>query len=194
MNLLLPGMQKLPKGVAEAYDAISPCTKYRYDLRYKLADVAGDRRVLFCMLNPSTATKEESDPTLCACMDFARAWKCAWLQIVNAYAFRATDPDELRTAHDPIGPDNDAFIAAATTQADLRVCAWGRHVGHERAVDVTRLLRGIHSRPVERIVPAGELRHDGHRLFALVINKDGTPKHPLYIKRTTPLIPFEEAL
>ena len=47
------------------------------------------------MLNPSTADATEDDPTIRACMAFAERWECGWLDVVNLYAFRATDPADL---------------------------------------------------------------------------------------------------
>jgi hypothetical protein len=51
---------------------ISDCGRYRYSLTRSWAD--GDNRVVFVMLNPSTADAEVDDPTIRRCIGFAKAW------------------------------------------------------------------------------------------------------------------------
>jgi hypothetical protein len=93
---------------------------------------------------------------------------CTHVDVVNLYAYRATDPSELWAAtDDPVGPMNDWWIAQTCRGADLVVCAWGGNAMPSRVMDVQQ--------------------HLPRKLYALVINKDRTPKHPLYIKRDTPL-------
>jgi hypothetical protein len=77
------------------------------------------------MLNPSTADATEDDPTIRRCVGFARRERCGVLEVVNLFAFRATNPQALRSAPDPVGPANDRFIEKAVERADLIVVAWG---------------------------------------------------------------------
>lgn len=149
---------------------ISDCGKYRYKLsrRTKVAQLSDDgKRVVWVMLNPSTADATTNDRTIEAVLDFSARWMCTRVDVVNLYAYRATDPSELWRTDDPVGPDNDQWIARTCSGADLVVCAWGGNAMPDRTMAVDRIL----PRP----------------LWALVINKDRTPKHPLYIKRDTPL-------
>jgi hypothetical protein len=102
---------------------LSPCGTYRYLLGRRVGE--GDRTALFMMLNPSTADATEDDPTIRRCTGFARREGCGVLEVVNLFAYRATDPAELRTAPDPVGPANDHHIKAALGRVALVVVAWG---------------------------------------------------------------------
>jgi len=124
-------------------------------------------RVLFVMLNPSTADEHVLDPTLRRCSGFAQAWGFHGFEVVNLFGLKSTDPDALRAPGvDPVGPDNDRTIleVATSPRVDLIVCAWGKHGRQlERDRRVLTMLRG-----------------QGLLLTALGFNKDGTPVHPLY--------------
>ena len=151
------------KGDARSEAVYSPCETYRYMLT-RVWDAAGPK-ALFVMLNPSTATEVQNDPTVERCERRARALGFGAFRVTNIFAFRATDPRVMRAAADPVGPGNDAAIAASAPWADLIVCAWGTHGAH--------LGRGP---AVERL-----LRATGRPLHHLGLSKDGHPRHPLYI-------------
>jgi hypothetical protein len=151
------------KGDARSEAVYSPCESYRY-LLTRVWGAAGPK-ALFVMLNPSTATEVQNDPTVERCERRARALGFGAFRVTNIFAFRATDPRVMRAAADPVGPGNDAAIAASAPWADLIVCAWGAHGAH--------LGRGP---AVERL-----LRATGRPLHHLGLSKDGHPRHPLYI-------------
>ena len=90
---------------------LSPCGAYRYLLTRRFGP--GKKLATFVMLNPSTADAERDDATIRKCVGFARSWGCAGLQVVNLFAFRATDPTDLRMADDPVGPENDVWLGRA---------------------------------------------------------------------------------
>jgi len=159
---------------------ISADGKYRYHLYRRIA--AGGRIATFIMLNPSTADGDVDDPTIRKCLGFCRHWACGELHVVNLFAFRATEPSDMRNADDPIGPDNfDCVrhaVAKAVNQVDpgLRgfvVCAWGTH-GSYRAQDETVL--GW----IENVC----------KPQALGLTRHGHPRHPLYVPYTVNLVPF----
>lgn len=150
------------KGDAASVAVYSPCERYRY----ALTRVWGTGpRVLFVMLNPSTATEVQNDPTVERCERRARALGYGGFRVCNIFAWRDTDPRAMRAAADPVGPANDAAIRDGALWADAIVCAWGTHGAH--------LDRG---RQVEAL-----LRATGRTLTHLGLSKDGHPKHPLYI-------------
>ena len=151
------------KGDAPSTAVYSDCERYRYSL-VRTWDTAG-RKALFVMLNPSTATEVQNDPTVERCERRARALGFGSFCVTNIFAWRNTDPKEMRRAEDPIGPENDATIAEYAFWADQIVCAWGTHGAH--------LSRGP---AVERV-----LRDTGRDLYHLGLSKAGHPKHPLYI-------------
>ncbi|MEX5727701.1 hypothetical protein Ga0609869_001054 [Rhodovulum iodosum] len=151
------------KGDAASEAVYSDCEAYRY-LLTRVWDPAG-RRALFVMLNPSTATEVQNDPTVERCERRARALGFGAFRVTNIFAYRATDPKLMRAAPDPVGPGNDAAIAQSAPWADQIVCAWGAHGAHlDRGPEVERLLRAT-----------------GLPLFHLGLTKAGHPRHPLYI-------------
>jgi len=135
------------------------------------------RRVNFLMLNPSTATEVQNDPTVERCERRARALGFGAFRVTNIFALRATDPRDMRAAADPIGAGNDAAILEAADWATQVVCAWGTHGAH--------IGRGI---AVEAL-----LRPTGVPLLHLGLSKAGHPKHPLYISYTTQPEPWHPA-
>ena len=128
--------------------------------------------MVFVGLNPSTADEEADDPTIRRCVGFARDWGFARLDVVNIYAFRATDPRALWAADDPVGPENDRVLAQVVGSADLVVAAWGVQARRDRVRD----LAGILAR-----VP----------LYALGVAKEGAPRHPLYVRADAQPAPYE---
>jgi hypothetical protein len=146
-------------GITAASALLSPCGRYRYELRRTWADgaVCG-----WIMCNPSTADAHDDDPTIRRCVRFARRWGYGGIVVRNIYALRATDPAALRRDREPVGPDNDRHLLRAAADP-LTVCAWGNHAANRGA------------RLVNVLTAAGA------RLRCLVHNAHGTPKHPLYL-------------
>ena len=148
---------------------LSECLSYRYILSRRMGE--SSRVVAFIGLNPSTADATRDDPTIRRCIGFAKRWDAGLLLMVNLFALRSTNPDALKTHFEPIGPENDDWIDRAVSMSDIAVAAWGNNgalLG--RATTVRR-------------------RFDG-RLKALVLTKAGMPKHPLYVRADTTVIPF----
>lgn len=141
----------------------SDCERYRYTLTREW-DGAG-RKVAFVMLNPSTATEVQNDPTVERCERRARALGFGAFRVCNIFAWRDTDPFQMKKAAEPIGAANDAAIVEACQWADTVVAAWGTHGAHlQRGPQVETLMRTV-----------------GKPLYHLGLSKAGHPKHPLYI-------------
>ena len=142
---------------------ISDCNKYRYELHREWDKKKG--KVLFIMLNPSTADADNNDLTTIRCMNFAKKWGYGGIMIGNIYPFRAKRPKDLRkwldeaklTADFNAAHENIKHVETMAEQADMIVCAWGcNHPGVPEWVD-----------------ELGDL-------FYLELCKDNiTPKHPL---------------
>ena len=81
---------------------------YRYTLWREWDSNKG--YVNFLMLNPSVADEEIPDRAIARCVAFAKAWGYGAIRVTNLFAFRATDPDEMKAAAAPIGSENDAAI------------------------------------------------------------------------------------
>lgn len=154
---------------------ISADGRYRYRLERSVSDVPGPT-VAFVMLNPSTADAEKDDPTIRRCIGFAERLGFSRLVVVNLFALRATDPSALLADPDPEGPDNIDYLRTARVDYDLCIAAWGAH----RAI---RRLSAQASYWLGDIPPA-------KGLVALGLTKDGAPRHPLYLKADSPLIPW----
>ena len=73
---------------------ISDCGKYRYELHREWDKKK--RKVLFIMLNPSTACGVTDDLTTIRCMNFAKKWGYGGIMIGNIYPFRAKKPKDLK--------------------------------------------------------------------------------------------------
>ena len=110
---------------------ISDCGKYRYELHREWDKKKG--KVLFIMLNPSTADGLNNDLTTIRCMNFAKKWGYGGIMIGNIYPFRAKRPKDLRKWIKGYGDlynfdeceDNRDHVNDMAQQADLIVCAWG---------------------------------------------------------------------
>lgn len=147
---------------------ISECGRYRYSLTRRWGEGA---TCCFVMLNPSTADAEVDDPTIRRCIGFAQREGYGALEVVNLFAYRATDPKRLRNTPDPIGPENNQHLAQAFDKAGLIVAAWGAHGSfHSRNQVVRRMLNG--------------------RSMCLGTTAKGEPKHPLYLAKNAPLMPW----
>jgi len=120
----------------------------------------------FLMLNPSTADEVKNDPTVERCERRARATTgVGGLEVINIFAYCATDPEEMKAQPDPVGPDNDKHILEAATKAQMVICAWGKHGQHmNRGRQVAEMLA-----------------KSGIEMYCLKVNCDGFPAHPLYI-------------
>jgi hypothetical protein len=148
--------------MTQAGAKFSRCRRWRYLLWRKWSDgpVAN-----FLMLNPSTADELKLDPSCTRARNYAEQWSFGALVVTNLFGWRATDPDHMKAARDPVGRGNDGAILRAARDADLVVCAWGNHGLYlERAAEVTRMLRD-----------------SGVRLHVLRLNGCGEPAHPLYL-------------
>ena len=99
---------------------VSQCGAYRWHLT-RLVDnnIFQGGRLLFVMLNPSTADAETDDPTLRRCIGYSRAWGYGGLAVVNLFGLRTTDPRELRRHADPVGRRNDDYVLAAIRSVDV---------------------------------------------------------------------------
>ena len=141
----------------------SPCRRWRYLLWRRWDEKLPVAN--FLMLNPSTADEHKLDPTCARARDYAERWGYGALIVTNVFGWRATDPDDMKAAKDPVGPGNDAAIVQAAKESALVVCAWGNHGAFlERSSRVRALLN---KNKIE--------------LHSLRLNANGEPAHPLYL-------------
>jgi len=150
---------------------ISECLSYRYMLSRKWSE--DNRTILFCMLNPSTADANLDDPTIRRCIGFAKEWQYDQMIVVNLYALRTPNPKELWPHINPIGDENDFYLQQLASEHIDIVCAWGGNAKKDRVIKVATILE-----------------NSGANLMCLGITKDGSPRHPLYLKKDQPLLPW----
>ncbi|MBT7447467.1 MAG: DUF1643 domain-containing protein [Tateyamaria sp.] len=156
------------KGDSSSTATYSECEKYRYSLT-RIWNGSG-KRVNFIMLNPSTATELQNDPTVERCERRARTLGYGSFAVTNIFAWRDTDPKAMKKASDPIGPENDASIIKQAEWANDLIAAWGTHGAHlERGSSVKSMLQ-----------------FTNQPLFHLGLSKAGHPRHPLYLPYVQP--------
>lgn len=137
--------------------------QYRYLLWRRWSDTAP--MLGFCMLNPSKADAGSEDATSTRCNNRAISLGFGGVLICNLFAYRATDPVDMKTRADPVGRHNDAALEMAFASTRTMIAAWGTHGEHRgRFHDV--------------LARAQELGRSFHHLG---LTKDGHPRHPLYV-------------
>jgi len=160
----------------------SKCGTWRYRLERSIAgDLFAGRHaeaLAFVMLNPSTATATTLDPTVRRCVGYARRDGYGRLIVGNLYAARATEPTDMLGMSDPIGPGNAGALRRIMGEGNPVVLAWGTlQDAPSSAAQQVRFVRSL----------ALEL---GTRLFCLDVCENGEPRHPLYMKKDAPLVPW----
>jgi hypothetical protein len=126
---------------------------------------------IWVLLNPATGdTERRHRPTLDRCISWSRSAGYTGLVIVNLFAFRDTDPRNLRKAPDAVGPANDEVLRVITKAGAQTIAAWGtRGRLHGRSGLVEPLLDSP---------------------MCLGITQRGEPRHPLYVSGDTKLAPW----
>lgn len=156
------------------YPAVfSPCRTYRYVLWRAWGPPP---YMMIVGLNPSTADENNDDPTIRRCIGFAKREKMGALCMTNVYAYRETDPRVMLNRSwgtNVVGPDNGRWLAECAKKAALIVCAWGKHAQGREAKSALSILR-----------------ENNQAVMCFGTNKDGTPKHPLYLAADTPLLNY----
>lgn len=146
---------------------------YRYHLWRRMTE---GPRLLFVMLNPSTADASVNDPTIRRCIRFAQREGFGRVDVVNLFAFRATNPADLFARLNgglAITTTENDMIAWAARNTDRTVVAWGAPGARvpDRVQHVLQLLP--------------------QRVWCLGMTATtGQPRHPLFVRGDEPLVPF----
>lgn len=138
----------------------SECRKYRYAL-WRIWD-NNKPFVMFIGLNPSTANENVNDPTIRRVISIAKNLGYGGVYMMNCFAYVSTDPDEL--VHNGNNLTNNRWLVHVSNKCKDIIFAWGNF----------------------KIVKDTARDFDLMTMFpnalALQINKNGSPKHPLYVK------------
>lgn len=178
---IFPAETSDPDTVQRGDDAkgavFSACGLYRYQL-WRVWDPTKPV-VVFVMLNPSKADHQKDDSTIIRCQNFAKSWNCGGVYVINLFAFRSTYPTELLQAEDPIGTSNLSYqlVTMHKRDVDSIVVAWGN----------SPIVRKLQKSSPDYLFEV----FGGLPLYHMGLSKDGTPKHPLYLKSDTLLAPFK---
>jgi len=158
---------------------ISPCGLYRYRLERVFGpSSARDATLMFVMVNASTADAETDDQTIKKCVGFAERAGYGRILVGNKFAFRSKEVSGLRSARDPIGPENDAHLRAMMLQADRVVAGWGA---------LAKLPEALRGRWKDVVRIADDV---GRLLYTIGVNDDGHPKHPQMTGYDVPITPW----
>jgi hypothetical protein len=164
-----PGLHNLD--YLEAGAKFDESGKYRYSLWRTWS--LYQPHIVYVLLNPSTADEHRNDPTLRRCIEFARAWQFGSVEVVNLFAYRAPNANELLKIYDPVGVENNYYLTQAIEQCSTVVVGWGTNgtlFGRDRQVlSMLSVMKEV---------------------YCLGATRDGHPRHPLYVKGETTLVPF----
>lgn len=162
-------MKQLTNFEHTAGATFSDCMAYRYALWREIPGTyVGQPTIAFIGLNPSTATHEETDPTVTRCRNRAKALGYHTFYMLNLFPIRSTDPRGM-LKHDMPGGDqieHEEFITPILQLAKTIICCWGNHGSH---MDQDEWMKQLLEREAKS------------KTFALAVSKGGHPKHPLYL-------------
>ena len=141
----------------------SNCFSFRYSITRTWNQLGS--KLLYILLNPSTATEKKTDPTLRRCQRRALNLGYKQFRVCNLFAFRASNPALLNSTSNIVGVHNDEILAQSITWADDIICSWGN-------------LGTIEDR---NLTVQSFLQKSGKPIYHLGLTKKQQPKHLLYI-------------
>jgi len=144
----------------------SPDGRYRYALWRVWNQIR--QPLLFIGLNPSTADHTMNDPTVTRCITRAAREGFGGLLVGNLFALVSSDPDVILKDSEAIGIATDDYLQKMIGMAGKVLCAWGSFPAAKKR-----------SETVLGMIPEP---------YCLGINRDGQPKHPLYISYGIPML------
>lgn len=148
----------------------SKCFKYRYSFTREWDK--NKKKILFILLNPSTASEIKNDATISRIETHSKNLEMGSFTVCNLFALREKNPLLLKKHKYPLGKENNNFIKINSLKADKIVCAWGNEGEYMNQSEKTkRLLLGMKQ-----------------KAYVFGLTKKDNPKHPLYLSYQTSLI------
>lgn len=173
-KIILP--EKTPAEIVEASAHMG--AHFSVDGRHRLALwrrwKASRPMVTFVGLNPSTANHMTNDPTITRVTQFVYAWNYGGVFMANLYSLISPNPNAL-LGGDALCTSLETWARYMVESSEIVVFAWGSWPG----------LSDIAQRREYYLELCQQV---GRPVYCLGTNKDGQPKHPLYLKKTTKLI------
>lgn len=125
--------------------------------------------IMFIGLNPSTADEDDNDKTIRRVIGFAKDWGYGGMYMMNLFTYITPYPKELTNLYDPYMDDYILLLKISEKCKSILFC-WGTFKQAKKRADiVSRLFKNA---------------------LCLGKNKDGSPKHPLYMLKNTKPIKF----
>jgi hypothetical protein len=140
--------------------------------RYALWRIWSNTKPLLMLigLNPSTADEFNNDPTITRGIVRANRNGFGGLLMANLYAYVSTIPQALLGDGDFVGEFTDYYLRQMIALSEWQLCGWGSFKPvTKRASIVFSMLKNP---------------------YCLGVNKDGQPKHPLYVGYDVPMIKY----
>ncbi len=152
----------------------------RYLLWRLIEGAKGDKFVLFIGLNPSIADEVRLDPTVTRCFNYAKRWGFRCLLMGNLYSKISTDPKGVDFDRIDVDDQTNNYweLSQAMSLANQIIVCWGSNASERIAGHFLRRTRQV----------------SGRSLYCLGVNKNGSPKHPLYLKADVEPVLFEADL
>lgn len=122
-------------------------------------------RIVFILNNPSTAGADTEDATSRKGLMFTAHWGYQNMWFVNSNPACSTDPKQAWIPSEEVLEQNDYWIRTACSGASGVVAAWGADADSQLAQRALKIARSVKT------------------VYALRVNKDGTPGHILYLPK-----------
>ena len=152
--------------VIQSSAIFSNCRKWRYELWRRWNMSVPGNYMMVVGLNPSTADEYVNDPTVRRCIGHAMRLGYDGLCMTNLFAFRATDPRDMKAFAEPVGQWNDEALLRLAKGDGIVIGAWGIHGSHmDRDKKAVALLSS-----------------NGVPIYCFGKTKEGHPRHPLYLR------------
>ena len=147
--------------------------RFRYAL-WRIWDKQKDR-LLFIGLNPSRAGELKDDPTIRRMINYAKLWGFGGLFVGNLFSIVSANPAVLFVEPPPElpGGPNDRAIKRMRELTSTVVVGWGR-LGKYAGTRTAEVLKLV-----------------GSPVYSLGKTKDGEPSHPLYLRSSLLMTPYE---
>jgi hypothetical protein len=155
----------IPKGAVFSADR-----KHRYALWRVWSSTRPLPLLMMIGLNPSKAGEVRDDPTVTRMIARAGAAGYGGLLVGNLYGFVSTDPGDLIRGGNSVGTETDDYLREMISLSGRQICGWGSFPAVKARVD-----------SVMQMIPDP---------YCLGVNKDGEPKHPLYVSYETPFMKY----
>ncbi len=144
--------------------------EHRYSL-IRIWNPNGGKILPWIGLNPSKADENENDRTIRRCISFSQKNGYDGLVMLNLFSLVSTKPKAAIANPEHNSPENDFHLKIHLWQNTKAVICWGNSVKNLKGKDL-KVLKLI------------------KKPLCLGINKDSTPKHPLYINRNIKFKPY----